>query len=245
MTGPVAVVIPAAGAGRRMGGLKKQYLELAGEPVLLRTLRPFLAHPAVRWVVVALPAEDVEAPPSWLRDLDARVILAAGGPERADSVRRALEWVPEAAERVLVHDAARPLVSSELIDRTLAAVTAEQGVVAAIPIPDTVKEVDADGVVRATPDRGALWRAQTPQVFPRAMLVAAYAVDGDDAAAAGPATDDAAVVERHGGRVVVVDGDPANLKVTEPADVVIAEALLAQRAGSPPGALSTGVPGSA
>lgn len=228
MNGPVAVVIPAAGAGRRMGGLKKQYLELANEPVLLRTLRPFLAHPAVRWVIVALPPEDVDEPPSWLRDLDPRVTLAAGGRERADSVRRALEWVPEAAERVIVHDAARPLVTAELIDRALDAVTPEQGVVTAIPIADTVKQVGSEGVVESTPDRGAFWRAQTPQVFPRALLVAAYeAVDSDD-----PATDDAAVVERHGGRVVVVDGDPANLKVTEPADVIIAEALLAQRAGA-------------
>lgn len=225
MDGPVAVVIPAAGSGRRMGGLKKQYLELAGEPVLLRTLRPFLAHPAVRWVVVALPPEDVDEPPAWLRDLDPRVTLVPGGEERAASVRKALEWVPEAADRVVVHDAARPLVRAELLDRALAAVTPEQGAVTAIPIADTVKEVDEGGVVRATPDRGRLWRAQTPQVFPRAALVAAYrSLNGDEAGA----TDDASVFERAGGRVVVVDGDPENLKVTEPADVIIAEALLAR-----------------
>jgi 2-C-methyl-D-erythritol 4-phosphate cytidylyltransferase len=227
---PVAVVIPAAGSGRRMGGVRKQFLELAGEPVLLRTLRPFLAHAAVRWIVVALPERDVAEPPAWLRDLDPRVTLVPGGDERADSVRRALERVPEEAAIVIVHDAARPLVTAGLIDRTLARVTEEQGAVAAIPIADTVKEVGEDGVIVATPDRGRLWRAQTPQAFPRGLLVEAYRAWGaDDAAGARGATDDAAVVEASGGRVVVVDGDPENLKVTEPADVIVAAALLARR----------------
>jgi len=226
---PVAVVIPAAGSGRRMGGLRKQYLELAGEPVLLRTLRPFLAHASVRWIVVALPEADAADPPAWLRDLDARVTLVAGGVERVDSVRRALEWVPDAAEIVIVHDAARPLLTAALIDRTLGAVDDGQGAIAAIPIADTVKQVDDAGVITATPDRGMLWRAQTPQAFPRALLVDAYRAFAD--AGADAATDDASVVERHGGRVVVVDGDPENLKVTEPADVIIATALLARREG--------------
>ncbi|HUF13827.1 MAG TPA: 2-C-methyl-D-erythritol 4-phosphate cytidylyltransferase [Longimicrobiales bacterium] len=223
----VAVVIPAAGSGRRMGSVRKQYLELAGEPVLLRTLRPFLAHPSVRWIVVALPEADVAEPPAWLRDLDARVTLIAGGDERAESVRRALDSVPEEADVVVVHDAARPLVTRTLIDRTLASVTKEQGAIAALPIGDTVKRVGKDGVIEGTPDRGRLWRAQTPQAFPRALLLEAYRA----AAAVGTieATDDAAVVERNGGRVVVVDGDPENLKVTEPADVIIATALLGRR----------------
>lgn len=224
MQGPVAVVIPAAGSGRRMGGRRKQYLELAGEPVLSRALRPFLAHPRVRWIVVALPADDVADPPAWLRDLDDRVVLVGGGAERFDSVRGALDHVPADAAVVIVHDAARPLVTHALIDRTLAAVEEGQGAIAAIPIADTVKEVVAGGLIVGSPDRRRLWRAQTPQAFPRALLVAAYG------AGHATATDDASVVERHGGRVVVVEGDATNLKVTEAADLVLAQALLGREA---------------
>lgn len=239
--GPAAVIIPAAGAGRRMGGVRKQYLELNGEPVLLHTLRPFLRHPAVRWIVVALPAEDVEEPPGWLGQVDPRVRLVAGGAERADSVRRALAVVPEEAALVLVHDAARPLVTRALIDATLATADERTGAIAALRIPDTVKRADTDGVVVETLDRGELWRAQTPQVFPRRMLIDAYAAldqaadgegTGERAGGASP-TDEAAVVERIGARVRIVPGDAANLKVTEPSDVAVASALLAGRAGGP------------
>lgn len=229
----VAVVIPAAGVGRRMGGVRKQYLELAGEPLLLHTMRPFLAHAAVRWIVVALPEHDAADPPAWLRDLDPRVSFVPGGVERTDSVRRALDRVPEEADVVLVHDGARPLVTTRLIDRTLAAVTERQGAVAAVRIADTVKEVTPDGVVVATADRDRLWRAQTPQAFPRRLLIEAYqawaAAEQAGRAPGSGATDDAAMVEASGGRVVVVEGDPENLKLTEAADVIIATALLAHR----------------
>ena len=222
----VAVVIPAAGSGRRMGGVRKQFLELAGEPVLLRTLRPFLAHESVGWVVVALHAEDLADPPVWLRDADARVTLVEGGADRASSVMRALEAVPEQAAIVLVHDAARPLVSRALIDRTIAGVAEGQGAIAALPMSDTVKRVVGDHVVE-TADRAELYRAQTPQAFPRALLADAYRA----AAMMGrTATDDATVVERYGGRVIVVEGEAENLKVTEPADLAIATALIERRA---------------
>lgn len=228
MTPRVAVVVPAGGAGRRMGGVRKQYIELAGEPLLLHTLRPFLAHPAVEWVVVALPAEDVPRPPAWLVDLDPRVRWVAGGEERGDSVRQALEAVPEEADVVLVHDAARPLVTREVIDRAIVAASRGVGAVAAVPVTDTIKEVDAEGRIVATPERSRLWRAQTPQAFPRAMIVDAY----HRAAADGlRATDDAALVERYGGTVVVVEGAPENLKVTGPLDLVVTEALLRARRG--------------
>ena len=225
--GNLAVVIPAAGSGKRMGGVRKQFLELAGEPMLLHTLRPFLEHPVVRWVVVALSSEDADDPPAWLRGVDPRVALVRGGSERADSVMRALAAVPDEADVVLVHDAARPLVTRELIDRTVAAVREGQGAIAALPISDTVKRV-ANGAIVETPDRAELYRAQTPQAFPRALLVEAYRA----AALLGrTTTDDAAMVERYGkGHVVVVEGDPENVKVTDPADMTIASALLARRA---------------
>ena len=223
----LAVVIPAAGSGQRMGGVRKQFLELAGEPLLLHTLRPFLDHPDVRWVVIALSAEDADDPPAWLRDVDGRVAFVRGGAERADSVMSALAAVPAEADVVLVHDAARPLVTRELIDRTVAAVREGQGAIAALPISDTVKRV-VNGAVVETADRSELYRAQTPQAFPRALLVDAYRA----AALLGrTTTDDAAVVERFGkGHVVVVEGDPENVKVTDPADMTIASALLGRRA---------------
>ena len=225
--GDVAVIVPAAGSGRRMGGVHKQFLEVGGEPLLAVTLRPFLDHPRVRWIVVAVPAAELAAPPGWFAGFDGRVTFVAGGPERGSSVLAALAHVPAEAEVVVVHDAARPLVTRALIDRTLDAVAAGQGAVAAIPVGDTIKQVGSGRRIVKTPDRSDLWRAQTPQAFPRALLADAY----HSAELMGhlDATDDAALVERHGGHVVVVDGDPDNIKVTTPGDIVIAEALLAAR----------------
>jgi 2-C-methyl-D-erythritol 4-phosphate cytidylyltransferase len=217
-----AAVIPAGGAGRRMGGVRKQYMELAGSPVLLHALRPFLDHPAVDTVVVALPAEDVADPPLFL---PTGVTVVAGGAERGDSVRLALEAVPESADIVLIHDAARPLLTRDLLDRTIEAAATGIGAVAAVPLPDTLKQVDGDGFVRGTVDRTGLWLAQTPQAFPRRMIVDAYArAQADDVVA----TDDAALVERYGGRVVVVHGSARNLKVTTPEDLRIAELFMGE-----------------
>lgn len=215
-----AAVIPAGGAGRRMGGVRKQYLELGGEPILLHAVRAFLDHPAVGWVIVALPAEDIGSRPGFLPE---RVTVVAGGAERGDSVRLALDAVPEAADVVLIHDAARPLVSRDVIDRTIAAAADGVGAIAAIPLSDTLKRVGEGVAIEATVERAGLWRAQTPQAFPRGMIVDAYA----RAAAEGvTATDDAALVERFGGRVIVVEGSGRNLKVTTPEDLRLAELLL-------------------
>lgn len=215
-----AVVIPAGGSGRRMGGVRKQYMELAGRPVLLHALRPFLEHPQVDWVVVALPANDMGSPPLFLPP---GVMVVAGGEERGDSVRLALETVPAAAEIVLIHDAARPLVTREVIDRTLEAAARGVGAIAAIPVADTLKRVGEAGAIEATVERTGLWRAQTPQAFPARMIREAYARAADEGLAG---TDDAALVERYGGRVVVVEGSPRNLKVTTPEDLRLAGLLL-------------------
>lgn len=217
----VGVVIPAAGEGRRMGGRKKPFLTLRGEPVLLRSLRPFLDHPAVRAVRVALAPEDVADPPPWLRGLDVRVALVPGGGTRADSVRAGLDALGD-VEIVLVHDAARPLVSRAIIDRCIAMARSGVAAVAGWPATDTLKQVDERRRVVGTPDRARIWQAQTPQSFPLALLRQAYAAwDGREA------TDDASLVERVGGTVVMVEGAPTNLKVTRPEDLVLAEALLA------------------
>jgi 2-C-methyl-D-erythritol 4-phosphate cytidylyltransferase len=222
-----AAVVPAGGGGQRMGGdVRKQYLELAGEPIVMRSLRLFLDHPAFHWVIVALPAEDMAAPPLFLPE---GVIVVAGGETRGESVRFGLDAVPQAAEVVLIHDAARPLVTRHLVDRVLDAAARGVGVVPAVPVADTIKRVDGDGGVLETVDRSSLWAAQTPQGFPRRMIVDAY----HHAAERGlVATDDAAVVESVGGRVVIVEGDPQNLKITTPPDLVLAETILATWRGS-------------
>ena len=227
MSRDVGVVIPAAGMGRRLGGVRKPFLELAGTPVLERTLAPFLAHPRVGWIALALAPEELADPPAWLRRTTERsapaVLLCAGGAERGDSVRAAIAAIPVEAAVLLVHDAARPLVTAEVIDRTLDAVARGTGAVAAIPLADTIKQVDAARRIVATPDRSVLWSVQTPQAFPAAMLRDAYAQAERDGVSA---TDDAALVERYGGTVVVVDGAPENLKITTPFDVRLAETML-------------------
>jgi 2-C-methyl-D-erythritol 4-phosphate cytidylyltransferase len=223
----IAVLVPAGGAGERMGGARKAFLDLGGEPVLARCLRPFLRRPDVEWIVVALPVDVHHAPPAWLL-ADPRVRTVCGGATRTDSVRNALAAVPHDADIVIVHDAARPLVTGALIERCLRATTAETSAVPAVPVVDTIKAVDASGRVLATPDRAMLRAAQTPQAFPAAVLRRAH----ERAAADGVAgTDDAALVEHYGGMVVVVDGAPENLKITARADLVMAEALLALDAG--------------
>lgn len=223
-----AVIVPAAGGGRRFGGVFKPFLDLGGEPVLSRALRPFLADPRVTLAVVALPAGSVDDAPEWLRTLDARVMLVEGGEERGDSVRAALHVVPSDIDVVLVHDAARPLVPADVVRRAIDAAASGRSVIAAVPATDTVQEVDASRAIVATPDRSRLWLAQTPQAFPRDVIVRAY----EHAARAGErATDDAAVVRLAGGTVEVIDGHRENLKLTVPADRIVAEALLRAREG--------------
>lgn len=222
-----AAVIVAGGSGRRIGGaVRKQYLEVAGIPVLLRAILPFLNHPRIHQVVVVLPPDDAAAPPAWLAAVPDRIV--AGGAERGDSVRNGLAAVWDDVDFVLVHDGARPFVTREVIDHVLGA--APRPSIAAIPVTDTIKQVGDDGRITGTPDRGLLWQAQTPQGFPRDGLLRAY----DRALAEGvAATDDAALYERYVGPVRVVMGSYRNLKVTRPEDLVVAEALaLASGAGT-------------
>jgi 2-C-methyl-D-erythritol 4-phosphate cytidylyltransferase len=218
----IGVIIPAAGAGLRMGGVSKPLLELAGEPILARSLRPFLARTDVHWVVVALPAGAHADPPPWLM-ADPRVTTVAGGTERSDSVRNALEALPAECDVVLVHDAARPIVASAVVERCIAAAVAGRSAVAAMPVTDTIKEVDEAGRVVATPDRRRLWAAQTPQAFPARTLREAYRRAAAERVAA---TDDAALVAHYGATVIVVEGAAENLKVTTPVDLAVARALL-------------------
>jgi len=219
----VGVVIVAAGAGARAGpGEPKQFRPILGVPMLLRALRPFTSHPAVGQVVVALPAGFETRPPDWLAKLvGERLTLVAGGATRARSVRAGLRALPEHLSIVLIHDGARPFVTRDTIDGVLDKARAGVGAVAAIPLSDTVKDVEQERITKTVP-RNRLWRAQTPQGFPRAMIEQAYVglANGDAAP-----TDDAELCERAGLPVDVVPDSPYNLKVTTADDFRLAEAL--------------------
>ena len=226
----VGVVVVAAGAGVRAGpGEPKQFRPILGVPMLLRALRAFIGHPEVRQVVVVLPPAYAERPPEWLGKLRGeRLGFVPGGAQRADSVRAGVQALPPDATVVLVHDAARPFVSRGTIDAVIARARAGVGAIAAVPTSDTLKEVATANQltprVTRTVDRDRIWRAQTPQGFPREMLLAAYAQLGA-ASNGGAPSDDAEVCERAGYPVELIPDSPYNFKVTTADDFRIAEAL--------------------
>jgi 2-C-methyl-D-erythritol 4-phosphate cytidylyltransferase len=215
----VALLV-AAGSGERLGaGRPKAFVVLAGRPMIEWSLEA-LRTAGIEEIVVALPPGE-PAPPECLG--------VPGGATRSESVRAALAAAPPGD--VVVHDAARPLVTPDHFREALAALADADCAVAAAPVTDTVKEAGPDRLVTATLDRSRLWAIQTPQAFRRAVLQRALAA-GDDVLA--QATDDAWLVERTGGTVRVVESTPANLKVTTPHDLAIAEHLLADRLSRPP-----------
>jgi len=222
----VGVAVPAAGAGRRMGGLRKPFLELDGEYVLVRALRPFLAEKRVVRVAVALSAADAAEPPDWLTSLDDRIDVVVGGATRGASVANCLAAIPDDVHVIAVHDAARPLVYREVVSRCLDVAVGGVGAVAGCPAVDTMKIVDEGTFIRSTPDRSTLWHAHTPQAFPAEALRLAYA--SDDLGA----TDDAALVEGQGIRVRMVDDGALNPKITRPGDLAVGEAILRVRSGA-------------
>ncbi|HEX5598692.1 MAG TPA: 2-C-methyl-D-erythritol 4-phosphate cytidylyltransferase [Micromonosporaceae bacterium] len=220
--GDVAVLIPAAGAGVRLGpGGPKALRRLAGEPLLVHAVRRVAAAASVRAIVVAAPVADASAVRELLAPV-APVTVVPGGGTRQESVAAALKAVPSGAEIILVHDAARALAPTDLIESVAAAVrSGRDAVIPVLPVVDTVKEVSAEGVVLGTVDRAALRAVQTPQGFRRAVLAAAHA------AAVDPLTDDAGLVEKLGVPVECVPGSEYAFKVTRPFDLALAEHLLA------------------
>lgn len=218
------MVVLAAGRGERLGGeTAKQYQLIGGVPMVVRALRPFTSHPEVAQVVLVLPAEDAGKPPSFLSVISPLSVVA-GGEHRGDSVRAGLAALRPECTVVLVHDAARPFVDQEVIARVIAVARKGEGAVPAVPLTDTLKEAtpgDPTLVARTRP-RASLWRAQTPQGFPRAALEKAHA----HAIRCGHrATDDAALVEATGVPVRLVPDSARNLKVTTPEDLALAELL--------------------
>ena len=227
-TRDVGVIIVAAGLGTRTGSAElKQFRWVAGKPMLLHSVETFQRRLDVAMVVCVLPQSHVGDPPAWLfqSDID-RLLLSVGGRDRRESVANGLEDLPDGARVVLVHDAARPLVGEATIDRVVGEARSGRGAVAALPVVDTLKEVDETGRILRTVERTRLWRAQTPQGFPREMLEAAHR---DVRESNIVATDDAALCERLGLPVVVVRGSERAMKVTEESDFAHVEAL--QRLG--------------
>ncbi len=212
--------IVAAGSGERLGADRpKAFVELAGRPLVQWSIDALREAAGVERIVVAIPP-GVQPPPG--------VIAVQGGAVRSDSVRRALAAAGE-GDLVLVHDAARPLLSSALAEAVIAALesdTQADAAIAAVPVTDTIKRLGGAGAVVETLERSELWAVQTPQVFRRAALARALEAPVEDLARA---TDDAWLIERAGGRVIVVAASDENLKVTTPLDMRLAELLLAAR----------------
>ncbi|HEY0659707.1 MAG TPA: 2-C-methyl-D-erythritol 4-phosphate cytidylyltransferase [Lysobacter sp.] len=223
----VWAVIPAAGRGTRIGGeVPKQYLQIAGRPLIGHALDVLLAHPRVAGAMVALAADDGRWP-GWTTLHGKPLLRCVGGGERAESVLAALHALPgDVGEEalVLVHDAARPNLHRDDLDRLIAAAEAHgDGAILAAPVRDTLKRADRAARIASTEPRDGLWRAFTPQAFRRGALTGAL----EDAHAAGLlVTDEAMAMERLGARPQLVEGRADNLKVTTPADLALAAYLL-------------------
>lgn len=226
---PVGVVLPAGGIGSRFGhSHPKQFFDLAGVPILVRTCRAFLRIAAIRVVAVAVPAAHFQASLDLLQahlqaeEFD-RLLFTVGGATRQDSVQAGLHLLPPEIELVLVHDAARPLIDDATILRCVEGAARFGAVIAAVPVKDTLKKVTEDGRITQTVDRAELWQAQTPQAAQRPLLEKAFAVAESNQFIG---TDEASVLEAAGIEVRVVEGSERNFKITRPEDVQVAEALV-------------------
>lgn len=218
-------IVPAAGSGERLAaGVPKAFVHLGGLTLIERAIAGLRESGVVDGVVVAVPPARTDEASLMLGDPEYQVTVVSGGADRTESVRAALEAAGD-AEFILVHDAARPLTPPTLIARVVEALRdGHTAVVPALPLADTIKAVDANGVVLGTPERAGLRAVQTPQGFTTEVLKRAYGRTG-------LFTDDASMVESIGGQVQTVPGDPMAFKITTPMDLVLAEAVLT-RAGA-------------
>ncbi|MFM1842291.1 MAG: hypothetical protein RLZZ490_1027 [Cyanobacteriota bacterium] len=223
------LLIPAAGSGKRMGSNhNKLLLALLNEPLLSWTLKAAAAANSIEWIGIIGQPNDFGA---FTRLLDSLalakpVTLIRGGETRQASVFNGLQALPPEAKAVLIHDGARCLATADLFDRCTETLQTCQGLIAAIPVKDTIKVVDNQGWITATPDRQRLWAAQTPQGFDVALLKTCHQWGKDQG---WEVTDDAALLEKCGHGVKIVPGEETNLKITTPVDLAIAEFILRQR----------------
>jgi 2-C-methyl-D-erythritol 4-phosphate cytidylyltransferase len=226
----VIALIPAAGMGRRMNaGINKQYLQLAGMPIVARTVAVFQQDDRVDHVYLVIPEAEIpycRREVVYAHGLDKVRAIVAGGSERQHSVLNGLRALPSPADDdiIIIHDGVRPFVTTDMIQRSIDSARINDGALVAVPVKDTIKVV-RDGLVRETPLRESLWQAQTPQTFRYGIIRNAH----ERAAAEGYlGTDDASLVERLGGSVAVIMGDYRNIKITTPEDLLLGEAFLKQ-----------------
>jgi len=225
--GQFAVILPAAGKSARFADpkQKKIYAELKGRAVWLRAVEPFINRDDVAQIIMAIAPEDRELFERRYRASVAfmNIKVIEGGPARTDTVARALEFVDPQCEYVAVHDAARPCLTSELVDAVFAAARAHGAALLAVPVGDTIKRIGEDRFTQATISREGLYLAQTPQVFQLNLLIKAYA---QRSRVGGHVTDDCQLVEALGQRCAVVEGSAFNVKITTQVDLKLAEAIL-------------------
>lgn len=221
-------IVPAAGIGRRFDGtVRKTFIALNGTPLLIHTLKRLQDAGAITEIIPVLKEEDIE---KWSEVIDAHGLnkvkrIVPGGRERQDSVFNALKILEEES-LILIHDGVRPIFSARLVERLINEINDFDGIVPALPVKDTIKVVDADSIVVSTEDRNKLRAVQTPQVFPLKVIKEAYSRAYADGFYA---TDDAALVERIGGKVKVIEGSPFNIKVTTQEDLEMVQYLIKEQ----------------
>jgi 2-C-methyl-D-erythritol 4-phosphate cytidylyltransferase len=223
----VVALIPCAGQGKRMGAsVHKPYLEVRGRPLLTYTLDVFQKHPLIDGIVLVVESDAV-------RYCNEEIVkkynfskvqsVVPGGEERQDSVFCGLSCLDNDTDFIVVHDGARPLITEDIITRALKTATAKGAAVVGVRVKDTIKVVDTDLSIGATPARHTLWQIQTPQIFKRKLLVQAY----EQAISEGwTGTDDASFVERLGEKVYIVEGEYTNIKITTPDDLIYLNAMM-------------------
>jgi 2-C-methyl-D-erythritol 4-phosphate cytidylyltransferase len=225
----VSAIIPAAGSGARMGGIKKPYMDLAGKPILAHTLTIFQQCSLVNSIAVVTAKGD-EA--RCVQDvvtaygINKPLSIVTGGDTRQESVFNALRELPSNTDVVVIHDAVRPFVTEELILRSIDNANQYGSAIVAVPVKDTIKESDGDGFVMKTLDRRKLWAIQTPQTFKYDLIMKAHLYARENNI---QATDDAFLVEQIGHKVKLIMGSYENIKITTPEDIVIAKAILESR----------------
>jgi 2-C-methyl-D-erythritol 4-phosphate cytidylyltransferase len=220
-------IIPAGGTGRRMeSGVPKQYLPLAGLPVLVHTLQAFQVSPVIDEIFVVVPEGDIPEVRQAIVEkhcLSKVSLVLAGGRQRQDSVRNALRHARDEHAIILIHDGVRPFISGELIRRSVAGAEEYGAVTSGVRIKDTVKDVNVTGWITKTVDREGLWLTHTPQAFRRPLIQAAYKKAAQDGVSG---TDDASLVERLGIPVRMISGDYDNIKLTTPEDLALGEIII-------------------
>ncbi len=221
-------VILAAGLGKRMqAGHNKQFIEICGQSVLTHTLTIFAQIPEIAKIVLVVRAGEEDTCRNMIPEIaENKTVLAIGGKERQDSVHNGIRAITWECEYILIHDGARPLITEEVIRRTLLAAKNSGAAICAVPVKDTIKQADSDGNVLATIPRESLWAVQTPQVFRADLIRRAY----ENAYVHNHyGTDDASLVEYLGEKIKIVTGDYENIKITTPEDIPTAEQILQKR----------------